>query len=76
MRSLYEIIGHLYEEHGEYKCYLAVWSSDTTVKSLLFNLYEPRLLPSGVLDSEHDLIVEVIMTALRRNAEKHERSLL
>lgn len=69
---MYEIQGRIYEEHGEYKCYLEVWTAETSTKALLFNAYEKRLGLRGDAGDEHLEIIEVLSALCTRIAEKRE----
>ena len=67
---MYEIEGRIYEQHGEYKCYLQVWLVEGDTKQRVWNLWEDRLTPDDEFVSEHGAIIALVVTALRRNSQK------
>jgi len=72
---VYKIDGNIYEQHGEYQCYLEVWSVEGGTSERVFNLYEIGLKASAPASSEHETILNVVLSALSRTAEKHDRPL-
>ena len=76
VRKLYVIEGHLYEQHGEYHVVLKAWADGALVRNLALSVYERKLEGLQGSSIEHDEILHVLMSALSRTAEKHERPLL
>jgi len=70
---MYQVSGKIYEQHGEYKCFLEVWNFERSTAQIVFNFWEEHLVTSGEASDEHEEILSVLMTALSRIAEKHER---
>lgn len=74
--EVYEINGWIHEQHGEYNVYLAVWDAEPLAKTLVGNTYEKAIVSAQPSLSEHRDILEVLMSALSRNAQKIETPLL
>lgn len=74
---MYQVEGRIYEDHGEYNCYLALWSESDAgnTRVRLWNLYERHLTGSDAAGTEHALILDVLMSALSRTAENTDRPL-
>jgi len=73
---VYEIDGRIYEEHDEYQCYLSVWAAETQAKVLVFNAYESHLTAELGEWTEHEVIVHVLMSVLRRLSSKYDAPMI
>lgn len=73
---MYEINGRIYEQHGEYQCYLDVWAAETESKVMLWNAYEAHLAAASDIESEHDLTMHLLLSVLSRIAQRRDRPLL
>lgn len=72
---MYEVEARVYEKHGEYEGYLAVWSSDGGHKTMLVNEYSGGIKVLDPAATEHLQIVEVIHELCSRIAQRWDEPL-
>lgn len=72
---MYDIEGTIIEQHGKYHCQLRVWRDDSLSKELVLRGWHKDLTVSDAATTEHDVILDVIVSALHRIAENHEQNI-
>jgi len=70
---MYQIQGTIIEQHGKYHVAVKVYRDDALALQLVFRLWERDVPGTEAFADEHDEILTVLMSALSRTAEKHER---